>query len=234
MQSSRAASDPTSFQSGSAEVTPARRFYRLDNWLSETDANFLLKKKALWKAKHGHYEAAIQLFDRLISFEPNIAEHYVNRGLVYAWHQQWDNALSDYNRAIEIDNTLDKAYSNRANLYARRQDWAEAISNYDTAIDLNPLNTRARLNQAITFREMGNYEEALICLDIALFFCPNSAAIYAERGRVYHIQGDWNCAIADYKTALEITETSSNETSNFTVARQVKQWMTSLHRYHTA
>ncbi|PZO15723.1 MAG: hypothetical protein DCF25_13290 [Leptolyngbya foveolarum] len=229
MQAAKITSNNTASQPVSARAIPARRFYRLDNWLSETDANFLLKKKALWEAKYGHYEAAIQLFNRLISFEPNTAQHYVNRGLVHTWQRQWDKALSDYDRAIKIDNTLDKAYSNWANLYAKKQDWAEAISNYDEAIDLNPLNTCARLNQASAFREMGNYEEALTCLDIALFFCPGSAAIYAERGRTYHVQGDWNCAIADYKTALELTETHSTKTSDLKVARRVKHWMDSLH-----
>lgn len=207
---------------------PARRLYRIDSWLSEADANLLLGKKALWEANQGHYEEAIALFNRLISYEPECAEHYVNRGLVYARSQQWENAMADYDRAIEIDDELDKAYSNRANLHARNQDWAEAISDYDDAIDLNPLNTRARLNQAITFREMGNLEEALICLDIALFFQPENAALYAERGRAYHVQGDWNCAIADYQTALKMTDTDSGQPEDLRITRQVKRWMASL------
>lgn len=209
---------------------PARRLYRADSWLSEADANLLLGKKALWEANQGHYETAIALFNRLISYQPENAEHYVNRGLVYARNQQWDNAMADYNRAIEIDEALDKAYSNRANLHARNKDWAEAISDYDDAIDLNPLNTRARLNQAITFREMGNLEEALICLDIALLFQPEDAALYAERGRAYHLQGDWNCAIADYQTALNLTETDSNKPEALRIANQVQQWITNLHQ----
>lgn len=222
MQSSnRAASART-------QAIPARRLYRIDSWLSEADANFLLKKKAIWSAKQGEYETAIALFNRLISLEPNTAEHYVNRGLVLAQNRQDDKAIADYNRALELDNTLDKAYNNRANLHAKRQDWADAISDYDEAIDLNPLNTRARLNQAVTFREMGNAKEALTCLDIALFFDAQSAAIYAERGRAYHVLGHWNCAIADYRTALELTETTLDKNANKKIARRVKRWMASL------
>lgn len=209
-------------------VMPTRRLYRIDSWLSEADANLLLGKKALWEANQGHDENAIALFTRLISYEPQSAEHYVNRGLVYARNQQWEKAMADYNRAIEIDEDLDKAYSNRANLHARNQDWAEAISDYDDAIDLNPLNTRARLNQSITFREMGNLEEALICLDIALLLQPENAALYAERGRAYHLQGDWNCAIADYQTALKLTETNLEKPEALRTTRQVQHWMASL------
>ncbi|MGB3766490.1 MAG: tetratricopeptide repeat protein [Phormidesmis sp.] len=230
MQSPEMTSDSAAPYSVWAKTIPNRRFYRLDSWLSETDANFLLGKKALWEAKQDRYKAAIQLFDRLISLEPNVAKHYVNRGLTHARCKHWNKALADYNYAIEIDNTLDRAYSNRGNLYAERKAWAKAISDYDEAIDLNPLNTRARLNQAITFRKMGNHEEALDCLDIALFFCPGSAAIYAERGRTYHMRGDWNCAIADYRIALGLTKTDSNKASDIKVARRVKHWMTSLYR----
>lgn len=205
-----------------------RRFYRLDNWLSEADANFLLKKKALWSAKQGQYEMSIVLFDRLIAFEPNAAEHYVNRGLVRACQQQWSQALADYDRAIELDPSLDKAYSNRANVYAKHQEWASAISDYDEAIDLNPLNLRARINQAITFREMDNTEEALICLDIALFFYPNSAAAHAERGRTHHVVGNWNCAIAEYRTALKLATTTADKPQDAKLVGRVKQWMATL------
>ena len=215
-----------------AQTQPAtkhsRRFYRLDSWLSEADANFLLSKKALWEASKGNYPTAIELFDRLIAFESETAEHYVNRGLVCARSRLWERAMTDYDRAIELDSTLDKAYSNRANLQARNEDWVEAIADYDKAIDLNPLNSRARLNQAITFRQMGNYEEALTCLDIALFFQLDSAALLAERGRVYHLLGDWNCAIADYQTSLELIETNNSQSSHAKVARRVQRWMTSL------
>ena len=204
MKPSKTTSCSTSHSSTLKEATVARRFYRLDNWLSEADANFLLKKKALWTAKQGDYKRAISLFDRLISFEPDKAEHYANRGLLRARQHQWSQAIADYDRAIELDATLDKAYVNRANVYAKNRDWTNAISDYDEAIDLNPLNFCARLNQAIAFREMGNAQEALLCLDIALFFYPNSPSAYAERGRTHHAIGNWNCAIADYRTALKL------------------------------
>ncbi len=208
--------------------------FRPDSWLSTKDANFLLKKRAHWEAAQENYAAAIQLLTRLIKFEPETAEHYVNRGLMYSHARQTDRALADYDQALEINPEFDRAYSNRANLYASQHSWAEAIADYDDAIDINPLNVRARINQAITFREMGHYEEALTCLDIALFFHPESACIYAERGRTYHLRGDWNCAIADYNTALTLTELpappdKTNQLGNIaTIQNRVKGWMNSL------
>ncbi len=202
---------------------------RLD-WLSDTEANLLLSRMVRLEAKKKNYSAAIQLLTQLIAYEPNEAEHYTNRGLMHYHARQWAQALADYNQAIYLNPELDKAYSNRANLHAAKKNWQAAIADYDQAVDLSPLNIRARLNQAITFREMSDYEEALVCLDIAIFFKPESATLYAERGRTYHLQGDWNCAAADYTRALEFAllprQNDLNDPTQIT--RRVIQWMNSF------
>lgn len=208
--------------------------FRPDSWLSIEDANFLLERRASWEAQNQNYAVAIQLLTKLVNSEPEHASHYANRGLMYSHLASWEHALTDYNKALALNPALDSAYNNRANLYAKQHNWLEALSDYDQAIDLNPLNIRARLNQAITFREMGHYEDALACLDIALFFRAESAFLYAERGRAYHLLGDWNCAIADYNTALTLTERPGGDRVSKPLGdlcklnRQVKVWMSTL------
>ncbi|MEM6450209.1 MAG: tetratricopeptide repeat protein [Cyanobacteria bacterium P01_D01_bin.105] len=201
---------------------------RTDSWLSDTDANFLLKKQAELAMQQKDYERALRLLNRLMVYEPDKAEHYNNLGLIYYAIKQWKKAEANYNWAIALNPDQDRTYNNRANLYAVRQNWADAIADYDTAIDLNPLNIRARLNQAITFREMGEYEEALVCLDVALIFVGSSdrdnfliASIYAERGRTHHLQGSWNCALADYKAVLSLS-------MNDAITHRVIKWSAAL------
>lgn len=223
---------------------PARRSlgayrFKANSCLSQADLNLLLSKQASLAAQKKNYARAIALLSRLIACAPYKAEHYANRGLMHYSRYQYESALQDYNQALTLDPELDKAYNNRANLYATKQDWAAAIADYDTAIDLNPLNVRARLNQAITFREMGEYKEALICLDIAMIFQPKSPALYAERGRAYHLDGDWNCAIADYYRALTLASSRATEslsddctcharTQQSALSRRVLTWLSSL------
>lgn len=236
-----------SFSSSSGKAVPAAGHskanrpyrFRTDSWLSTKDANFLLKKRASWEAQQQNYTTAIQLLNKLVAYEPDNAENYANRGLMHSHMQAWTQALADYNQALELNPELDKVYNNRANLYATCHNWAAAIADYNAAIDINPLNIRARLNQAITCREMGHYEEALNCLEVAMFFRPESAFLYAERGRAYHLRGDWNCAIADYSTALTLTEKALTQNSDQNTSgsslghpskinRRVKDWMNSL------
>jgi tetratricopeptide (TPR) repeat protein len=103
---------------------------------------------------------------------------------------------------------------------------AAALDDYEQAVDLNPFNSRARINLGATLRQMGALDLALDCFDEALMFHQLPEFIYAERGRTYHLRGDWNCAIADYRRALAAAQTSS--TSLQTLVDRVKRWATEL------
>ena len=157
------------------------------------------------EAAKGEYVSAIALLDRLISLCPDNAAYYNNRGLMYFRNNQIIEAFCDLSLALEINPNLDSAYNNRANCHAAQGDLAEAIADYDLALDLNPANLRAWINQGIAFRELGMYDLALENFDLTLIIGDSlRSRIYQERGRTYHLRGDWNCAVADYQTALKI------------------------------
>ena len=154
---------------------------------------------------YGNYAVAISLLNELIARYPKNATNYNNRGLIYFRLARISEALEDLNMAIAINPQLDSAYNNRANCHAASGNLIAAVSDYDLALDLNPANLRAWINQGITYREMNTYDLALENFEIALFLGNSlKERIYAERGRTYHLWGDWNCAVADYQTALAI------------------------------
>ena len=178
------------------------------------------------KASQGNYAVAIALLNQLIALRPNSATDYNNRGLMYFRNNQITEALADLSQALEIDPKLDSAYNNRANCYAARGELVKAIADYDIALDLNPANLRAWINQGITFREMGMYDLAIENFDVALIIGNRlHERIYAERGRSYHLRGDWNCAVADYQQALELL-TNKPELAGYQY--KVKTWFDSL------
>lgn len=184
--------------------------------LSELNADVAQTLRTYVKATatQGDYTAAIALLDRLIAICPHNAADYNNRGLMYYRSDRPLEALRDLTRALEIDPNLDSAYNNRANCYASLGNLVEAIDDYDSALDLNPANLRAWINQGIAFRELRMYDLALENFDIALIIGDSlQARIYAERGRTYHLQGDWNCAVADYQTALEMLGKQQRQTN---------------------
>jgi tetratricopeptide (TPR) repeat protein len=189
------------------------------------ESESLLRQKGLAKAQMGHYDEAIALFSQIIDRNPLNASDYSNRGLTYFQSGQTVRALADYNRAIDLNPRLDGAYNNRANYHAAQGQFLEAILDYDVALDLNPANVRAWINQGITFRDLEMYERAIESFDMALHLGRLEGHIYAERGRAYHLRGDWNCAIADYQRAIaNPPESPASERLHL----QVDLWMDEL------
>lgn len=178
------------------------------------------------KVAQGEYQSAIALLDRLIALVPDNAADYNNRGLMYFRNNQLIEAICDLSQALVIDPNLDSAYNNRANCYAAQGELAEAIADYDLALDLNPANLRAWINQGIAFRELGLYELAVENCDITLIIGDSlEERIYAERGRAYHLMGDWNCAVVDYQKALTIL---ADLPQLATYRQKVQGWLDSL------
>ncbi len=181
------------------------------------------------KASQGNYAVAIALLNRLIALRPDSASDYNNRGLMYFRNNQITEALADLSQALKLDPKLDSAYNNRANCYAALGELDKAVADYDLALDLNPANLRAWINQGITFREMAMYDLAIENFDIALIIGNRLyERIYAERGRCYHLRGDWNCAVADYKKALELL-TTKPELAGYQY--KVQTWLDSMFHY---
>lgn len=174
----------------------------------------------------GNYAVAIALIDELISFRPNNALDYNNRGLMHFRNNQLAEALEDLTHALEIDPNLDSAYNNRANCYVAQGNLVAAISDYDNALDINPANIRAWINQGITFRDLESYDLAIANFDICLVLSQNlEERVYGERGRTHHLRGDWNCAVADYKKSLELLA-DKNHLANY--QQKVQNWLGEL------
>lgn len=174
----------------------------------------------------GNYAVAIAMMNELIVLHPNSAVYYNNRGLMYLQNDQFTEAIEDLTHALEIDPHLDQAYNNRANCHAAQGNFITAISDYDVSLEINPSNIRTWINQGITFRELGSYDLAIQNFDIASILSDSfPEMIHAERGRTYHLSGDWNCAVADYRSALELL---SNHPKLQEYKMKVKNWFDTL------
>ncbi|MCX7592971.1 MAG: tetratricopeptide repeat protein [Fischerella sp.] len=189
-----------------------------------------LRSCALSLAQQGDYAEAIALLSQLINRHPHNAIDYNNRGLIYFECGETQKAFCDYNTALQLNPKLASAYNNRANYFASRGELIAAIADYDQALDLNPSYVRAWLNRGITLRDLGQYEEAVDNFEVALLFGQLEGHIFAERGRAFHLWGEWNCAIADYRRALTLlpsAETKSKEAGQ-RLRLQVENWIDEL------
>ncbi len=188
-----------------------------------------LRSCALSSARQGNYTEAIALLTELIARRPQNSVDYNNRGLIYFQSGEMPKALGDYNTALQLNPNLASAYNNRANYHAACEEFAAALADYDQAIDLNPSYVRARINRGITLRDLGQYEEAIETFEVAMLFGQLEGHIWAERGRTYHLWGDWNCAIADYRRALtQLPGLDRKNMSGYRLRLQLENWLNEL------
>jgi tetratricopeptide (TPR) repeat protein len=206
--------------------------------LAQADRDHLLRQQSLFAAQRGNFTVAVAGLDLLLDRYPESAPDFNNRGLVHFQAGHWVEAIADYDRAIELDEDLANAYNNRANYYAAKGDLFAAVADYQTAIEIDPSNVRAWINQGITFRELDmhipaldNFEEALDLVaqesDEAQYIFL-SAHIFAERGRTYHLFGDWNCALSDYYEAIAHINHESQTIAYPPLWWQIDSWLSEL------
>ncbi len=187
-----------------------------------------LSRLAAAAVKRQQYAQALRLMGQLIERHPQQAMYYSNRGLVHLRLGQPKAALADCDRAVTLGPDLDQAYNNRAMCHAALGHLTAALDDYERAVDLNPFNSRARINLGATLRQLGDLEGALDCFDEALMFHQLPEFIYAERGRTYHLRGDWNCALADYHRTLSTASASAPNPQLQALVRRVKQYINEL------
>jgi tetratricopeptide (TPR) repeat protein len=192
-----------------------------------TDENFL-NELASEAVRQRRYPEALGLLTQLIDRCPERAVYYSNRGLVYLWLGQPQVALADCSRAIALEPELDQAYNNRAMCHTALGNLVAALADYEHAVDLNPFNNRARINLGATLRQIGDFDRALDCLEEALIFRQLTEFIYAERGRTYHLRGDWNCALADYRRVLTAIAHQAPNHQFKGLKQRVQQWVQEL------
>ena len=80
----------------------------------------------------------IAKFTEIIKLNPNDAEAYNNRGIIYENLKHNDKALTDFDNAIKFNPDFAEAYFNRGNIYRGLKQYEQAVSDLSKAIEINP------------------------------------------------------------------------------------------------
>jgi tetratricopeptide (TPR) repeat protein len=124
------------------------------------------------------FEAAIELLNRAIELDPELAPAYFRRGDSLQQSGEIREAIGNYDRAIELDPEYGTAYRNRANAYLKLDEYEKALANYDRAIEINPESKYAYSNRGTVYSIREEYERALADFTRAIEIDPEYAAGY--------------------------------------------------------
>lgn len=106
-----------------------------------------------------NHERAVELIDRAIAIDPDIAKYYGNRGNALKELKQLEAALASCDKAIAINPDYVEAYSNRGLVLQERRQLDAAVASYDKAIAINPDYAEAHFNKSLALLLSGNLKE---------------------------------------------------------------------------
>ena len=144
---------------------------------------------------------AITDYTNAIELDPEYAEAYNYRGIVYLSNGDVDNAITDYTEAIELYQEFTDAYKDRAIAYLGSNDFYSAITDYTKAIQLDPDDTNIYNYRGLAYFENSEVDKAIDDFNRAIQLMPDDPNAYYNRGIAGLSLQNWEEAKADLTTA---------------------------------
>lgn len=125
-----------------------------------------LLSRGIDKVRQKKYEAALEVFERLLANNPDIPEAWNNRGVALFGLGRIDQSLESYERCLSLDPENLDALRNKGFLLRNQKRLEEALSIYDTVLQMGG-DAYDNEATAAVLTGLGRLEEALSCLYLA-------------------------------------------------------------------
>lgn len=152
----------------------------------------------------GNFVGAIENFNIVIKFKPQLPEPYFFRGVAKQQLEDYRGAIADYDKAVDIKPYFPDAYINRGLAHLALNEYADAVSDYDKALDLSPRNAAIYNNRGIAKVSMKDIDGAIADYDKALEANPGFVNALINRSNANIAKGDVLEAIRDLNKAIII------------------------------
>lgn len=143
---------------------------------------------------------AISRYTDAIELDPNTIDAYQGRGLAYYRNEQFEEALADFTTAIDLDPTLIDAYFNRALVQIELFDLEAAAEDMKTVTELDPSDTEAHYELGLMLADLDDIDGGLESFATALELDPTYPDVYAARGMLHYLNGDYDLALPDLES----------------------------------
>jgi len=142
--------------SASSDISPLRRTG--NEGARGIQERFLAAVQAEEK---GEKQTAIQLYEEILSIDPEYAPGYINLGTIHFHLRQFERAEELYRRATEVDSAYVLAFFDLGNVLDELQRQDESIVAYLRAISLAPRFADAHYNLALAYERKGKRRQSL-------------------------------------------------------------------------
>jgi len=158
------------------------------------------------------------LCDLGLSFSPEYADLWVNKGLIALRRSQTEVAKKHFEKALRYNQEHAAAYNNLGFIYFKDRQYGRAHDLFQRALKVNPDYIEARYNLALTFKEMKKKAEARKEYRTVLEVNPNIADAHADLGLIALEEGALEEAVTELSRAVELSPTYADAWMNLGVA----------------
>jgi tetratricopeptide (TPR) repeat protein len=159
---------------------------------------------------HGNFDAAIPNWNAVLKLNPNDLAAFKYRGTAYLYKDDWNHSIADYSQVIQRKPNDVAAFDGRGYAHYEKQDWEEAINDFKSAIRLNSQNWALYRNLGRVYLTMDEFDNAITNFTTAIRLNPWDDWSYNCRAVAQEDKGNLTAAIADFKTALQISPNYAN------------------------
>jgi tetratricopeptide (TPR) repeat protein len=171
---------------------------------------------ALYWTARGQYDRALKFVNAVMRLLPGSARLYGVRGMIRSQQKDDAGSADDYTEAItrlkarkspRDRATLARYYAGRLEALLKLRDFDQALEDADTVIRMQPDSSYGFAQRSITRLHRGDYDDALDDIEYALKINTEpswNGTLYNTRGLAKYALNDYDAAMADYETALNV------------------------------
>ena len=153
------------------EIREAELRFRAAIAANSANAN-ALHGLAIIAHQTGHFQPAIELFDRAIAADASLAAAYVNRGNAQFALQRFADAIESHRTALQLSPDLNSARINMASALQAVGRIDEAVAVIEQALHSAPDSAEIHNNLGNLYKEQGRLQDAIRCYAAALRLNP--------------------------------------------------------------
>lgn len=152
-------------------------------------------------------QEALDAYSKGISTQPNFAELYLMRGLLYLNHQMIEDAIKDFNTGLKYTNTdtvIYKLYESRGIAQCWKRNYKEGYKDLLYAYKMDTTKLSILINLANACNQINKKDEALKYMLIALKAYPEDAVLISNIGLWYQDKTDYKQSITYFDKAIKL------------------------------
>ncbi len=158
--------------------------------------------------RRGKDAEALECYRTALAMHPSSPELLLDRAALYYRRGEEERALMDYTSALELDPQNTEALLLRAYLYRRKREYSLSRHDYETLLSLDPANLNAMVGLILLNDESSRPREAMEQVNALIQLYPSHALLYAVRGGMEQRRKQYEPALHDLTTAIELDPTN--------------------------